>query len=261
MAHHIRLTEDDYKSVHEDFLAILKKGSFPSGKISFERKLGSLKKTTAIVQFGELAWHKMQSLIREQDKECAWHGLCQRADKDGKHIYAVSDILLYPQKVTGTEVKESEKAGLWKVSLEPEVRAKIRMQGHSHVNMGVTPSGTDNALYNDILSTCTPDSFYVFMIFNKSGNNWMQIYDFEKNICFEDSDISIEVNDDGLGLEAFVNSASEYIEEYKYEKPAQKNAGGSQYTFDAKEDKYHKKYESVDDYYAGLYGGWDAWGD
>ena len=58
----------------------------------------------------------------------------------------------------------------------------MELRGHSHVNMGVGPSGQDDSM---ILEFKTRD-FFIRGIFNKKGDIKMDIYDFKNNIKYLD---------------------------------------------------------------------------
>ena len=85
---------------------------------------------------------------------------------------------------------------MWLMNHEDDVFNNIRMQGHSHVNMGVTPSGVDNSLYERILEQLDDEMFYIFLIYNKKGDKTFKIYDLAKNILFETGDVTVKVLDD-----------------------------------------------------------------
>lgn len=134
------------------------------------------------------AWMKMQALIDKCDKEIAWHGL---VEKDN-NTYTIKDIVIFPQTVTGATVTSDEtEYSLWLAQQPDDVFNKLRFHGHSHVNMGVTPSGVDTAYQEDMIHNV--QDFYIFAIFNKKGDNWCTIYDVQDNIVYEDTDIELHI--------------------------------------------------------------------
>lgn len=78
------------------------------------------------------------------------------------------------------------------MSHEDDVFNNIRMQGHSHVNMGVTPSSVDTSLYDRLLDQLDDTMFYIFMIWNKKKDKTIKIYDLKKNVLFDTSDVTVE---------------------------------------------------------------------
>ena len=102
------------------------------------------------------------------------------------------------------------------------------MQGHSHVNMGVSPSSVDDKHRQQILDQLEPDMFYVFMIWNKSLTVHTLVYDMARNILYEDNDVSVKLIDDEE-MDSFLADANK-----KVQKPTtrttptnKKNKGGS----------------------------------
>lgn len=226
MAKIIKITPDCIAEIRKDFEETLKNAKLSDGKISFSRSFGYIKRD-ATVFFTKEAWQKMQALIKNFDKEVAWHGLAHRGEP-GKDEYFISDILVYPQEVTGATVNtDQQKYQTWLMSHEDDVFNNIRMQGHSHVNMGVTPSGVDNSLYERILEQLDEEMFYIFLIYNKRGDKTFKIYDLAKNILFETGDVTVKVlEDDSEHVNIHVDSLSneeneaisEFLEEYRMNK-------------------------------------------
>ena len=167
MSKMITLPQEILNQYTQEFYEILRTGKFSDGKINFTKTLGTVDRK-ATVLFTEMAWQKMQTLIREFDKEVAWHGVAERCEE--KDTYLISDILVYPQEVTGSTVTtDQNEYEMWLMKQEDDVFNNIRMQGHSHVNMSTSPSSVDLNLYDGILSQLDSDMFYIFMIYNKRG--------------------------------------------------------------------------------------------
>lgn len=133
------------------------------------------------------AWAKMKIIVECSSEEVAWHGTVEKYDS---HKYLISDVELYPQTVTGvTVVTDDEKYATWCAKMPAAKMNKIRFQGHSHVNMGTTPSGTDTTYYDQLLQIIPDDDFYIFCIYNKRGDSTWIVYDMAQNIVFEDKDL------------------------------------------------------------------------
>lgn len=216
MAKIIKLTPDCLTEIRKDFEAALAGAKLSDGKISFTKSFGTIQRK-ATVYFSEVAWLKMQTLIREFDKEVAWHGLAYRGEDPEKDEYIIKDILVYPQEVTGATVTTDQaKYQTWLMEHDDDVFNNIRMQGHSHVNMGTTPSGVDTSLYTRILDQLDDTMFYIFLIYNKRGEKTYKIYDLAKNVMFETLDVTVKVMDDGLGLNAFLADAKSKVQDRVY---------------------------------------------
>ena len=216
----IKVTDEYLNQIKKDFEDALSSGKFSDGKITFTKTIGSIDRKATIF-FTEIAWLKMQTLIREYDKEVAWHGIAKRVDDETKDEYIISDIIVYPQEVTGATVTtDQNEYQMWLMNQDDDVFNNIRFQGHSHVNMGTTPSSVDTSLYDGILAQLSDDMFYIFMIWNKRGEKTIKIYDMKKNVLFETSDCTIEIMDDNTGIERWLKNAKSMVKDKVYSTPA-----------------------------------------
>ena len=209
----IKLTTEQLQECRRDFDTALSTMKLTDGKISFIKTITSPNEK-ATLYFDPLAWRKMQTLIKEFDKEVAWHGVAYRGEDETKNEYFITDILVYPQNVTGATVNtDQEKYEMWLMQHEDEVFNNIRMQGHSHVNMATSPSGVDETHQAKILEQLEDDMFYIFLIWNKSNSKFIKIYDLKKNILFETIDVTVEILDDGSGIDEFLAEAKKLVED------------------------------------------------
>lgn len=160
--------------------------------INFEELNKTIIQKNAIVPritITDEAWQKMTTLVQKCDLEVGFHGVVEKNENN----YLITDILVYPQKVSAATVTTDEtELCKWQLTIPTETYNKIRMQGHSHVNMAVSPSGTDHQTYQKILEILGKDDFYLFLIINKRGNIWMQFFDMKQNILFENKDLELE---------------------------------------------------------------------
>ena len=219
MSKNIKLSPDIIQELQAEFLRTITNKKVTDGMITFTKTFGAIQRR-ATINFTETAWFKMNALIREFSNEIAWHGIAKRDDDETKDEYWITDIIVYPQEVTGATVTTDQMLYQnWLYSQEDEVFNNIRMQGHSHVNMGTTPSAVDIAAYDEILSQLTEDMFYIFMIYNKRGEKTVKLYDLKKNVLFETADCDIKVVQDELGLEKFVQDARQMVKTKTYASP------------------------------------------
>lgn len=211
----IKMTAQNLDELRKDFEEALKGVKLSDGKINFTKTFGNIQRK-ATLYFTELAYLKMLTLVREFDKEVAWHGIAKRHDTE-EDAYIISDILVYPQEVTGATVNtDQEKYQMWLMSHEDDVFDNIRMQGHSHVNMGTTPSTVDTSLYERLLDQLDDTMFYIFLIWNKRNEKTIKIYDLAKNVLFETADVTVSLMEDGTGMEKFLSTAKEMVQDKKY---------------------------------------------
>ncbi len=201
----IKVTQEILDEAKANFENLLKEGKFADGKINYTYQFKDLDRKASLT-FTEIAWLKMQALIQEFSTEIAWHGIVYRLDNDE---YLVDDIVVFPQLVSGATVdRDIEAWAKWNMTLDDETFTNMKMHGHSHVNMGVTPSSTDTNFYNtEILPELGEDSFYVFVIWNKRNDHTVKIYDYAKNIFFDDKDVDVYIMNDGLGVRDIVADA------------------------------------------------------
>ena len=205
----IKITKEHLKEARLEFEALLKEVKLSDGKINFTKTFGGNDSKTTVYYTPD-AYVKMIALVNEFKDEVAWHGLARRStDPDGYIIY---DILVYPQEVTGATVNtDQEKFQTWLMNHEDDVFNNIRMQGHSHVNMGVSPSGVDTTLYNSLLAQLDDDMFYIFTVWNKKFESHTKIYDLQKNILYENCDVETKLLDGGIGLNEFITEAKKMV--------------------------------------------------
>lgn len=271
MAKIIKITPECMEELRREFEVALSNVKLSDGKLNYTKSFGNIKRD-ATVFFTKLAWQKMQALIKDFSKEVAWHGLAYRGE-EGKDEYFITDILVYPQEVTGAEVKTDQaEYETWLMTQEDDVFNNIRMQGHSHVNMATNPSSVDNSLYERLLEQLDDTMFYIFLIYNKKGDKTVKIYDLAKNILFETSDVTVKVLDDesdavninvdGLSdeenkaltgflaeyrakkeMDAFVKDAKSRVKDkvYQYSSPYG-NGYGSYYGYNVYNGDYYSNY-------------------
>jgi hypothetical protein len=132
----------------------------------------------------------MNALVKGSSDEIAWHGVVEK----NQSYYLIKEILVYPQTVTGaTVVTDQNKYSMWLMEQPDEIFNNLRFQGHSHVNMGVSPSGVDQAWYDSILKQLTNQDYYIFLILNKRGDVTISLYDMPSNTIYDTDDINLSV--------------------------------------------------------------------
>lgn len=220
MAKYIKMTPEIKAECRSSFMLELDKllsaNKFVDGKLSLTQSF-DVSGRKAHIYITETAWLKITSLLREFSKEVAWHATAYRVpDKDE---YIIKDVLVYPQTVTAATVDmDEEEYAKWLqtgIMSGDERFDDIHCQMHSHVNMGVFASGTDIQHQEEILNQLKDDSFYIFMIWNKSLNVYIRIFDMQKNILFESADCSYSVMEDNTGINKFIADAKKIVREYK----------------------------------------------
>lgn len=141
--------------------------------------IDGLTKLRKMILFSEKAYDKMNYLIAHCDVEIAWLGSVVETE----NCYYVEDVYIFEQEVTGGEAElkgqdigdfvlkymeeHGDEAGM-------ELNNKLRFWGHSHVNMGVGPSGTDNNTIKELFNKDM--DFFIRAIGNKRGEMKIDLY-------------------------------------------------------------------------------------
>ena len=221
----IVLTEEIKQKAKDDFASMLDTVKMSDGKLRYSQSW-EYKDRSAVVWLTQEAYRKTVALVMNFTSEVAWHGAVTRL---GDNEFIIEDIFVYPQEVTGSTVSTDQKLYTqWLYELDDDTFNQIRLQAHSHVNMGVSPSNVDDKHRQQILDQLEPGMFYVFMIWNKSLTVHTLIYDMARNVLYEDNDVSVKLIDD-TEMDAFLADANK-----KVQKPIarttptnKKNKGGS----------------------------------
>lgn len=176
-------------------------------------KYDKAKKEKATLYYTPSAYMKMRLLVDNFSSEVAWHGFIKRISANKFLVY---DIVVYEQFVTGVHVDTDEEAynkfvaDLWMNHEEPDFC--FNFQGHSHVRMAVSPSGTDLEDQKRLMSN-QKKGFYVFTIQNKNheANYW--IYDYDNNIVYEKDDIVVDIKFGDYDGADFLSAAQEKVKQ------------------------------------------------
>lgn len=206
----------------EKFLEELKNKNLINGTIKFEQPYEYPTESCIRpeIEFSPEAWMKMTALIATNKGELAWYGVVDR--KDEAHFY-VSDILVYPQVVTGATVDHDEgERSKWFAEMPREIRSKCRLQAHSHVDFSPTPSGEDMNSRKDFLKYLSGNEYMIYMIINKKYEFTVAIYDLETNTIYKNNEVDIVVRAGETNLfDWYKKENIEKIKTYSYTAPAQ----------------------------------------
>lgn len=155
--------------------------------ISIPTKITIADEDKPTIMVSVLADRKMRALVQQCNKEIGWHGTVTY--EEDTNTYIIEDIFVFPQEITGTTVQSiDEHYGTWLMdTFNDEEFNKLRMHGHSHVNMGTSPSGVDLA-YQENLTDRVQD-FYIFIILNKRDDYYVCLYDLVNNYLYEKEDL------------------------------------------------------------------------
>ena len=139
------------------------------------------------VYYTEEVWATIRYLVDKCPDEIGWLGL---VDYDGAD-YLVTEIFVPKQKVSGAETDITAET-MSNLALEIDELgkdiSKLYYWGHSHVNMGVSPSGQDESQvesylfdkdFNPIVDT------FIRGIYNKQGRSKVDVYDTVNNVVHQ----------------------------------------------------------------------------
>lgn len=215
MSKPIKLTPELKQQAVAEFAKTLAEMKMSDGKVSYSKNFTYKNEEKAKILFTPTAYAKMVSLLMAFESEVAWHGVGERMDEK---TFVISDILVYPQTVTGTTVDmDTEKYALWLMENDEDDRFNhIIMQGHSHVKMQTSPSSVDKTHQEEILKQLTDDMYYIFMIWNKRLEHTTKIYDLQNNTMYDDSEIEYGIIDEQCDLDEFIEEATNQVIERKY---------------------------------------------
>ena len=158
-----------------------------------EEYIESRSLTPPTIYISANAYVKMRMLVDQMSTEVGWYGTVTKCP-GLQETYIIEDILVYPQTVTGATCEQDEtKMFDFEMSLTTEQVNSKRFQGHSHVNMGVTPSGVDEQFYQDLLTQV--NDYFIICITNKKNDYTVRFYDVENNILYTDLELKVLLDD------------------------------------------------------------------
>lgn len=214
MSKPIVLTEEILQEWMKEFETKARSTKMTGGKFTYTQEIEYEGEDKVKIIFTPSAYIKMLTLLREFSDEVAWHGIVDRHGDDG---FVISDILVYPQEVTGSTVNtDQEEYTKWMNAIPMDTFNRMHMQGHSHVNMQVNPSAVDLNHQESIVSQLHGDHFYIFMIWNKRLEHNIKVYDFRENTLYEDKDCVVTVAARGFDTIKFVQDAKDQVKRKSY---------------------------------------------
>lgn len=166
---------------------------------------------------------KMKGYIDACKYEVAWLG---SVIKEG-NTYIIDDVMIARQVADGStcEITEQGNDELMLKMIqngEDEKLNRVKVWGHSHVNMGVFASGQDKKELEAFGDTKLPDGgymdYFIRIIGNKKGDMSVSVADYDKGIVVCNVDWSIYVE----GEEEILDRCREEVKEMVTKKVAEK---------------------------------------
>jgi hypothetical protein len=170
------------------------------------------------------AWTKMWKIVELCPEEVGWLGM---VDKTETGDYLITEIFLLEQEVSGvtTDIESDAVANL-AVDLESRGldSTKLRFWGHSHVNMGVSPSGTDENQTNEYIEHC---DFFIRGIYNKKMEAKVDVFDMNHKLVYQKVDHAVKDDRyDAAWLKELKDEIAAKVKKRVYAQPAYNGYGG-----------------------------------
>ena len=151
-------------------------------EISKMTRRGDKPQAVPCVYYTTEAWHTIQYLVHKCSAEVGWVGL---VEKYGDNDYLITDIFVPEQEVSGvtTEIEDDAMTKLTlhliDQGLDP---GQLIYWGHSHVNMGVGPSGQDERQLAEYIEHCP---VFIRGIYNKKGEAKVDVFHRDEQVVYQ----------------------------------------------------------------------------
>jgi len=127
---------------------------------------------------------KMQLYVEGCTDEIGWLGTATKKD----NVISIEDVFLFGQDVHGTTTEitpeglSSFAEEILQVEGGMDIWNNLKVWGHSHVNMGVSPSGQDDKQMETFAEG--GHNWFIRIIGNKKGDIRVDLYDYEAGIIY-----------------------------------------------------------------------------
>lgn len=155
------------------------------------------KSIVPFVYIADNALNKMFLYVDECKDEIGWLGTATY--NAPTHSYTIEDVFLFKQDVhsTTTEITpeglEQFATELLKQENGIEIWNNIRVWGHSHVNMDISPSGQDDKQMREFGQN--GQEWFLRIIANKRGELSVDVYDYVRGLFFDNVPWEISANE------------------------------------------------------------------
>lgn len=166
-----------------------------------------------LILFSTEALMKMKVYVDEHDKEISWLGVVEQTEE----AYIVTDVMLFEQRVTGvtTDILETSLTSFGSKLIaegKADLFNKIRLWGHSHVNMTCFASKTDEETFEQFYPSC---DFFIRLIANKKEEIKVDFVDMQRHMKYENIPWSEIKSDEQIKLEQMMAEFNaKYLEKF-----------------------------------------------
>lgn len=130
-----------------------------------------------IVLYTPSAWAKIEYMVRRAIGEVGWIGLVDATERGN---YLITDVFLPKQRVNAanTIIDDYDRQRImFELNTQGRYNDNLIYWGHSHVNMDVGPSITDEETVQDIIDVMDDSGgVYIRGIYNKHGDSKVDVY-------------------------------------------------------------------------------------
>lgn len=140
------------------------------------------------VMISQEAWRDMQMIVALSDKEVGWLGEVTQFENKDEIVYLLETIHVPIQQVHAATC-ELDAADQSRIAMELKAPEKLKLWGHSHVNMPTSPSGQDLSEFKERCNIT--NDFSIMLIINKKDAVTAYIYNKMYNITVEDVAVSV----------------------------------------------------------------------
>jgi len=152
------------------------------------------------IYFTREAWVKQCHLVHKCSKEVGWFALVDYDEADNS--FTITEIVIPCQEVTAAETdigKEDLADAAMELIEAGKDTSKMYAWFHSHVNMGVGPSGQDEYQVEDFLEDLADQPevpAFIRGIQNKKGDLKIDVYYIQHGIAYQNVDFNVIHDDD-----------------------------------------------------------------
>lgn len=146
--------------------------------------------------FREQAYYDMLKLMASNHAKTTEFMFSVLVEKKVLNTVIVEDVFLMPNIKCSAAYCESDPDRYSEFMHQQytfEQRHRVRVHAHSHVNMGTSPSGTDNQLFDEKFNDV--DDYYVQLIINHNAQDTVNIRDKTIGVEFKKVPVYAEVGD------------------------------------------------------------------
>lgn len=152
------------------------------------------------IYFTREAWVKQCHLVDKCDKEVGWFALVDYDETD--NTFTITELVIPNQVVTAAETdigKEDLADAAMELIEQGKDTSKLYAWFHSHVNMGVSPSGQDEYQVEDYLEDLMDQPevpAFIRGIQNKKGDLKLDVYYIQHGVAYQNVDFYVIHDDD-----------------------------------------------------------------